>query len=129
MHSKTTNIFSLLRLVILAISALIATGVLAQDIYPGTLHYKNKQLMLMRCDVSKSIYVLRDKKGEAVKAVKKFVSDPAHLQGLWSAQVIGVYAERGGKNQLAVISIEEVQPNKSCHLSDALADFEKRYSK
>jgi hypothetical protein len=129
MHFKETRMLSFVRLIILTISALVATAASAQDIYLGTLHYKNKQLMLMRCDASKSIYTLQDKKGEAALAVKKFVSDSTHLQGLWSAQVIGVYAERDGKNQLAVISIEEIQPNKSCHLSDALADFEKRYGK
>ncbi len=101
-----------------AMTMLSATATHAQDIYIGTLSVEGSQLVLKRCDLVQNTYTLHDEKGDTNGAVSQFKKHAAHTRGIWYAEVAGVYEKREGKDALLVMSLDNVQAGKSCHLLD-----------
>ncbi len=100
-------------LAVVAPSATLAqeTGM---DSFIGTLSVEQGNVILTRCDLASSRYLLRDAAG--AKAVARYRKDgtPAY------ADVIARYSEEGSRNVLTVASFADLVPGKSCHLLDAL---------
>lgn len=99
-----------------------AAPVLAQDLFIGTLDVHNDQVVLTRCDLVQSRYVLRDRAGEAEKPVAQLRERLKTLKAPVYVEVFGEYAEITGEdgNALDVIGLENLTAGKSCHLMDAL---------
>ena len=110
------NLFPL----ITTIAAFACGQAVAQDIYIGTLSVEGQQLVLRRCDLVENTYALQDAKAAPKKLVREYVSKPEHRQGVWYAEVVGIYGERNGRNTLEVLSLDNLTAGKTCHLSDAL---------
>ena len=102
------------------VQPLLTERAAAQDIYIGTLEYREQRLVLRRCDLTETIYYLRDAAEAQDQAVSKFAGDANTRRGLWYAEVIGTYKEEGGQNALEVIDLQHIQAGRTCHLSDAL---------
>jgi len=98
----------------------LACRAFAQDVYVGTLEYRQQRLVLRRCDLSQTVYLLRDVAPRPAGAVTRFTADHPERQGHWYAEVIGTYKNERGRHALEVSDLQNVQAGKSCHLSDAL---------
>jgi len=84
------------------------------DSFIGTLSIERGEVILTRCDLAASRYLLRDVPGG--QAVARYRKDGRRA----SADVMGSYSEEGDRNVLTVAEFLDYQPGKSCHLSDAL---------
>ena len=84
------------------------------DSFIGTLSIEGGEVILTRCDLAASRYLLRDMSG--AQAGARYRKDGRRA----SADVMGSYSEEGGRNVLTVAEFLDYQPGKSCHLSDAL---------
>jgi hypothetical protein len=84
------------------------------DSFIGTLSIERGEVILTRCDLAASRYLLRDEPG--AQAVARYRKDGRRA----SADVMGSYSEEGDRNVLTVAEFLDYQPGKSCHLSDAL---------
>ena len=92
----------------------------ANDIFIGTLSVEGGRVVLRRCDLAQNTYVLRDAEGmSAVAAMRR--REPA-AKGYWYGEVIGEYAEIEGGDGLSVMSIENIEADRSCHLLDLFDD-------
>jgi hypothetical protein len=111
---------------ITAIVALACGQAAAQDIFIGTLSVQGQQLILRRCDLVENTYTLQDAKTNPKKLVKEYLSNPEHRQGIWYAEVIGIYGERNGENTLEVLSLDNLASGKTCHLSEAIDSTKKQ---
>jgi hypothetical protein len=84
------------------------------------------QLQLNRCDLGQNQYWLLDNEDHTVqqfiqtyeKQLKLADGSNTSADHKIQATVIGAYQEKEGENYLVVKSIEEVQPDTSCHLMD-----------
>ncbi|MDR6624685.1 hypothetical protein [Caulobacter segnis] len=92
----------------------------AQDIYMGTVAVERDAVVLTRCDLVQNRYVLRDRKGKRARPVADLRERLKTLKAPVYVEAIGDYAEQGDDNALDVISLENIEAGKSCHLSDAL---------
>ncbi|WP_068082824.1 hypothetical protein [Novosphingobium rosa] len=85
------------------------------DVYMGTLvvNAERPAVVLARCDLGNTLYVLRDAKGRhAVMDLLKAKPSDAPLYG----EVIGSYQEEKGVNVLTVSAITGLKRGKDCHL-------------
>jgi hypothetical protein len=100
----------------------MATPVLAQDLFIGTLDIRKDQLVLTRCDLTQNRYVLRDRAGEVEKPVARLRERLKTLKAPVYVEVFGEYAEIEGEdgNALDVIGLDNLTAGKSCHLTDVL---------
>ncbi len=106
---------SLLWLAAIAVGAPTAS---AMDFYIGTLSVEDGSVVLERCDLGRTRYLLRDAEGaEAVAALRRM---PPPARGFWYGEVIGDYVELADGHGLTVSAIEALAPGRSCHLLDAL---------
>lgn len=100
-------------LLVIAPSAAVAQEA-GFDSFIGTLSLERGEVILTRCDLGNSRYVLRDAaEAQAVGRYRKY-GKPAY------ADVIGSYSEEGDRNVLTVDDFADFQPGKSCHLLDTL---------
>lgn len=106
--------------------SLVTTAGFARDIFIGTLEVSGKTLQFRRCDLAENTYALRDAGNRKNGVVANFLNDPKHTKGIWYAEVIGEYEERGGKAGLAVFSFEELQANRNCHLTDIIEKLQQQ---
>ncbi|MBD8620638.1 hypothetical protein IFT67_17080 [Sphingomonas sp. CFBP 13728] len=84
------------------------------DSFIGTLAIERGEVILTRCDLAASRYLLRDVPG--AQAVTRYRKDRRRA----SADVMGSYSKEGDRNILTVAEFLDYQPGKSCHLSDTL---------
>lgn len=85
------------------------------DIFIGTLAVEKDDVVLTRCDLAQTRYVLHDAQGAS--AVAAYAGDGRAAYG----EVIAAYREEHGRPALDVSAIENVTPGKNCHLIDALS--------
>lgn len=103
----------------LAIALLTSSPASAQmssaDIFIGTLAIEQGQVFLDRCALGDPRYVLRDdpdSDGNPLDAIRE------GAKGAY-AEVIGIYSEVEGRHTLLVRRIENVTPDRNCHLTAA----------
>ena len=96
--------------------AAMAPRAMANDLYIGTLSVQGDQVTLERCDLSRNTYLLIDAPGS--NALMTIRNQPPAAKGFWYGEVIGEYTQVEGQHALSVVRIEDVQPNKSCHLTE-----------
>lgn len=97
-------------------AAVMAPRTMANDLYIGTLSVQGDQVTLERCDLSRNTYLLVDAPGS--NALMTIRNRPPAAKGFWYGEVIGEYTQVDGQHALSVVRIEDVQPNKSCHLTE-----------
>lgn len=86
-----------------------------RDIFIGTIAKEGSNLILERCDVGRTRYVLRAAEGgEQALAVLR------QHKGLVQAELVASYRTEGGDHVLYVASVDNVQAGKTCHLTDAI---------
>ena len=85
------------------------------DIFIGTLASEQGEVILTRCDLARTRYLLRDDKGSHLIAGYKADPVPGY------AEVIGRYQEERGAPALMVSGFAARDPGRSCHLSDLAA--------
>lgn len=102
----------------LAIIAIAAPTASAMDLYIGTLFVRDDAVVLERCDLAQTRYVLRDAAGADAVAALRAMPPPA--SGFWYGEVIGDYFETADGQGLEVSAIDALTPGRSCHLIDAL---------
>lgn len=83
------------------------------DIFIGTLATEGNELVLTRCDLGESRYVLIDAPNTSAVATARNGALPAY------GEVIGSYFEKHGHAMLKVESIGHLTPGRDCHLIDA----------
>ncbi len=84
------------------------------DSFTGTLSIEKDEVILTRCDLGSSRYLLRDAAGATAVARYRKDGTPAY------ADVIARFSEEGSRNVLTVTGFADLTPGKSCHLLDAL---------
>ena len=92
----------------------------ASDVFIGTIAHEKGRLILTRCDFVQNKYVLRDKKGNVMRPVFTYSTNPDYRNVVSYAEVFGSYSQIKNENYLTVEAIDNVQPGKSCHLLDLL---------
>jgi hypothetical protein len=96
----------------------LAAPVGANDLFIGTLSIEGERVVLRRCDLAQNTYRLRDADGAfALDSIRK--REPA-AKGYWYGEVIGEYVAIDGGDGLSVTSIENIEADKNCHLSDLI---------
>lgn len=98
------------------------------DVFIGTIEIADGHATLTRCDLAKNQYELVDEPGQKDGPVQQFLRNIEHREGRTYGEVIGSYEEHGEGNRLVVAELQNLIPDKSCHLLDALEDLEKRRS-
>ena len=96
---------------------LLAGSASAQDLYIGTLEKDGDALVLSRCDLGDTRYILRDDTEDDAPVADWFKRDivrPAQVS------VFGSVEEEGDTYVLAALAIDDVKPGTTCHLDDAL---------
>lgn len=83
------------------------------DIFIGTLAKEENELVLTRCDLGESRYLLIDAPNTSAVATARNGALPAY------GEVIGSYFEKHGHAMLKVESIGHLTPGRDCHLIDA----------
>jgi hypothetical protein len=104
--------------VLIGMALAAATPAAAQsqpDIFIGTLAREQGEVILTRCDLARTRYLLRD--GDGSRAVAGFRAAPAPAY----AEVIGEYREEGGRPALKVAGFAAQDTRRSCHFSDLVA--------
>lgn len=84
------------------------------DLFIGTLEKDGNAIVLRRCDLAETRYVLVDAPGARAMSIVRGVTLPAY------GEVIASYAELDGRSILSVERIDNLTPGKNCHLLDAI---------
>ncbi|MBC2670748.1 hypothetical protein ACFOON_12825 [Novosphingobium piscinae] len=89
------------------------------DLFIGTLTLNGSEVVLERCDLARTVYVLRDDPAGGRGAVARFRARPIPAY----AEVIGRYEEQDGRPALAVQDFATKAAGRDCHLVTAVAQL------
>jgi len=94
----------------------------AGDIFNGTISFKNNQWHFIRCSITQDDYLIETSQDiiTQLKALQQ------HEKNYWISVVADVNKQRNGNLILEVEKVIEVHLGTSCHLLDAIKNFENR---
>lgn len=109
-----------LLLTLAGLTLLPVTSASALDIFIGTVAMENKELILTRCNIAKSRYVLVDKDNQTAPLIQQFPNIADIPKRKITVTVIADYELRSEQNYLIVDHFDDINMGNSCHLSDFL---------
>jgi hypothetical protein len=91
------------------------------DLFSGTIIQDKDQLILQRCNLTKTQYLLDFNHTQDEETIRKQLKQDAHF---WLNLKASAY-EKNTQYHLVVDEISDVHLKESCHLSDLLSDLDK----
>ena len=91
------------------------------DLFSGTIIQDKDQLILQRCNLTQTQYLLDFKHIQDEDIIRKRLKQDTHF---WLSLKASAY-EKNAQYHLAVDEILDVHLKESCHLSDLLSDLDK----
>ena len=91
------------------------------DLFSGTIIQDKDQLILQRCNLTQTQYLLDFNHTQDKETIRKRLKQDAHF---WLSLKASTY-EKNERYHLVVDEILDVHLKESCHLSDLLSDLDK----
>ena len=88
------------------------------DIFIGSIEMRGKELILKRCDLGGSIYLLKPSPKAKENLILKLKKSKLSKDN--ETTLLAHYVEINGQYGLEVFKIDEIIKNRSCHLMDVL---------
>ncbi|MDP9803468.1 hypothetical protein [Acinetobacter calcoaceticus] len=112
----------MIRILLLLCSILPISKVYATDLFSGTISFKDDNWYFSRCSITKDDYLIKAPE----QIIDKFKTLDQQEDSYWVSILADVDYQDNSLLSLKIEKIDEIHPNSSCHLSDALEDIVNR---